>query len=284
MQAGINLEFARTEGFDFEEGLRKAREAGYEYTEAYAYSPIFIAVNSHLSVVTTTDYHHMNTDEADPARINALLAELGLRFSTLDVHSCLLLPQVGVPYLCKAIDLAAEVGSPIVMSDEGPLDEGWLSLDDAFDIFCISLEALIAHARPKGVKIAVEQHNALTTRAEFLEKLLDRFSPDDLGINFDSGNSFLAGNDPVEMLRPIADRVIHVHAKQIPESQVHLRGHVTGIRVGVGIGEGVIDFDGIISVLADAGYEGVVSMECDTFAQAQESLPRLNELFAKYGS
>ncbi len=52
------------------------------------------------------------------------MQRLGLSFSAFDVHTSLLLPQVGVPYLMKAIDLASEVNCPIVMSDEGPLPAG----------------------------------------------------------------------------------------------------------------------------------------------------------------
>ena len=118
----------------------------------------------------------------------------------------------------KAIDLASEVNCPIVMSDEGPLPAGWMPLERGFEIFCISLEAIIRYAEPKGVRVAVELHNALTTRPEYLARLMARFGPGDLGINFDTGNFFLAGNDPVEALKPIAHRVIHVHAKEIPAS------------------------------------------------------------------
>lgn len=279
MYAGINLEFARTEGFSFEEGLRRSSEAGYEFVEPYVYSIVDVPINSHLAVRTTTGYNHIDTGTADARKVSSLMDNLGLRFSAFDVHSSLLLPQIGVPYLVRAIDFAADVDCPIVMSDEGPLPEGWMSLDRAFDIMCISMEAIVKHAQARGVRMAVELHNALTTRPDKLGLLLERFSPDELGVNFDTGNSFLAGNDPVEMLKGVADRVIHVHAKDIPESQLHLRGKVTGARVGVAVGDGVIDMAGIVSALASAGYDGVISVECDTLAEAEKSLARLEELF-----
>ena len=59
---------------------------------------------------------------------------------------------------------------------------------------------------------------------------------------------------------PIAHRVIHVHAKEIPAAQLGERGRVTGTRVGVAVGDGVIDFAGVIGVLAsDPESDGLQS-------------------------
>jgi len=280
MHAGINLEFARSEGLDLEEALRRAAAAGYRFVEPYAYTPVSLTVNSHLGLETTTPYHHLHADTADVPALNRLRTELGLEFSALDAHATLLLPQIGVPYVRRAIELAAGLACPIVMSDEGPVPEAWMPLDRAMDIFSVSLEAIIPQAKASGVRFAVELHNALTARPEMLDKLLRRFGPEELGVNFDTGNAFLAGNDPVEYLRGIADRVIHVHLKDIPAAQVSERGRVTGTRVGVAAGDGVLDLPGIIGVLAKAGYTGVLSVECDTLNQARRSLTRVERLLS----
>ena len=105
-----------------------------------------------------------------------------------------------------------------------------------------------------------------------------RFGPDELGVNFDTGNCFLAGNDPVEYVRAVASRVVHVHVKDIPATQLAERGKVTGTRVGVAAGEGVVDLPGILEVLAAAGYQGVLSVECGTWAQARASRQYLERL------
>ena len=77
-----------------------------------------------------------------------------------------------------------------------------------------------------------------------------------MGVNFDTGNSFLAGNDPVEYLRGVAGRVVHVHVKDIPAAQLPDRGKITGTRVGVAVGDGVVDLAGIVGVLAAVRYRG----------------------------
>jgi len=278
MNIGVNLEFARTDNLSATQAMKQAAEAGYEYVEPYVYSDIRMPINSHLVLRTDTPYHHFHTSQTDVTAINQLREDLGLSFSAVDAHCSLLLAQFGTEYLKAAIDFAARTACPIVMSDEGPLSLDWMDLDKSFDLMCFALEQVVKYSRSRGVKYAMELHNALTAQPDYVVKLLSRFGPDDLGVNFDTGNSFLAGNDPVEYLERIADRVIHVHVKDIPKSQLDQRGKVTGTRVGVAAGDGEVDSPGIIELLDNAGYDGVLSVECDTFDQARRSLAYLRGL------
>jgi sugar phosphate isomerase/epimerase len=263
---------------DFETALRQARAAGYLFVEPYVYSPLSVAINSHLLVSTISPYYHLDAGRVHPGPLSRLLGELGLSFSAMDAHTSLLLPQVGVPALRRAIDLAVELNCPLVISDEGPLPTDWMSLEQGFDVLCLSLESVVAYAQKRQVKFALEMHNALTTRPDYLRRILAQFGPGELGLNFDTGNSFLAGNDPVEHARQVAQRVVHVHLKDIPEWLLAERGRVTGARVGVAIGGGVVDLRGVVSALATAGYQGVLSVECGTLTQAKASLPTVREL------
>jgi len=83
----------------------------------------------------------------------------------------------------------------------------------------------------------------------------------------DTGNTFIAGQDPVAYLEKFIDRVTHVHIKDVSESlAAAARGEQTGIPVShCALGEGV-NADNIrkcLEVLRDHGYEGVLSMECE---------------------
>lgn len=275
MQPGLNLEFARSEQLGLETAMRTAAEAGYRFVEPYVYSEISVTLNSHVTLHTASAYHHLEAGRADVAGLKRVRDALGLQFSAFDAHASLLLPQLGVPYLCRALDLAAELECPVVMSDEGPVPTDWMTLDQGFDLLCVSLEAVVRHAQRRGIQFALELHNALTAQPDRLVTLLQRFGPRELGVNFDTGNSFLAGNDPVEYVRRVASRVVHVHVKDIPASQLPERGRVTGTRVGVAVGDGVVDVRGIVTVLREAGYTGVLSVECDTLEQARASRPVL---------
>jgi sugar phosphate isomerase/epimerase len=278
MKVGVNLEFARTDNLSATQAMKQAAQAGYEYVEPYVYSDIRLPINSHLVLQTDTPYHHFHTGQTDVTAINQLREQLQLSFSAVDAHCSLLLPQFGTEYLKAAIDFAAQTACPIVMSDEGPLSLDWMGLDKSFDIMCFALEQVVKYSHSRRVQYAMELHNALTAQPDYVVKLLNRFGPDDLGVNFDTGNSFLAGNDPVEYLERVADRVIHVHVKDIPKSQLNQRGKVTGTRVGAAAGDGEVNLPGVIEVLDNVSYDGVLSVECDTFEQAQRSLAYLKGL------
>ena len=78
------------------------------------------------------------------------------------------------------------------------------------------------------------------------------------------------------MLEAVVDRVVHVHAKDISRKQADAeRGKVTGTAVGCACGDGEIDWHRIVRRLKQAGYTGVLSVECGTEDQARRSLAYL---------
>lgn len=123
-----------------------------------------------------------------------------------------------------------------------------------------------------GVKFALEVH---PTEIAFdyytTQRLLKefRYRPT-LGINFDPSHLIWQGVDPVVFLRDFIDHVYHVHMK---DAYVNLDGrngilgsHLTfgDMRRGwnfVSLGHGDVDFDKIMRVLNEAGYEGPLSVE-----------------------
>jgi hypothetical protein len=48
MQAGLNLEFARSGGLTLDAAMAKAAEVGHRYVEPYVYSRVCVPINSHL--------------------------------------------------------------------------------------------------------------------------------------------------------------------------------------------------------------------------------------------
>jgi sugar phosphate isomerase/epimerase len=105
-----------------------------------------------------------------------------------------------------------------------------------------------------------------------------------LGVNFDTGNAYLSGTDPYKFLDIVKDRVVYLHAKDISIQQSEAeRGKVTGTPVGCACGEGVIDWARVIEILRGARYEGVLSVECGTQAQAASSLKHLRPLVTEEG-
>jgi sugar phosphate isomerase/epimerase len=103
-----------------------------------------------------------------------------------------------------------------------------------------------------------------------------------LKINYDTGNAYLGGEDPYEGLKTVGHLVAHVHAKDISlqHSQAE-RGKTTGTPVGCACGDGVIDWARVVSILREAGFHGVLSVECGTPDQAARSLAHLESILSK---
>jgi sugar phosphate isomerase/epimerase len=105
-----------------------------------------------------------------------------------------------------------------------------------------------------------------------MARMLDFFDTPLLRMNMDTGNTFIAGQDPVAFLERFKDRVSHVHVKDVSSSlAAAMRGELTGIAVSqTAIGDGV-NVDNIrrcFDILVDMGYgqngrDGVVSIECE---------------------
>ena len=83
----------------------------------------------------------------------------------------------------------------------------------------------------------------------------------------DTGNTFIAGQDPVAFLKRFINKVNHVHVKDVSESLARaVRGGQTGIAVSqCALGDGV-NADNIkqcLALLRDHGYAGTLSIECE---------------------
>jgi sugar phosphate isomerase/epimerase len=100
-----------------------------------------------------------------------------------------------------------------------------------------------------------------------MERMLNFFDTPHLRMNMDTGNTFIAGQDPVAFLQQFKDRVSHVHIKDVSESlAAAARGELTGIAVSqtaIGDGVNVDNIKACVDILVDIGYDGVFSLECE---------------------
>jgi sugar phosphate isomerase/epimerase len=100
-----------------------------------------------------------------------------------------------------------------------------------------------------------------------MEKMLAFADSPCLRMNMDTGNTFIAGQDPVAFLQRFINKVSHVHVKDVSESLAAIaRGGQTGIAVShCALGDGV-NADNIrrcLALLRDHRYTGVLSIECE---------------------
>ena len=113
------------------------------------------------------------------------------------------------------------------------------------------------------------------------------------GVQYDPSNALVAGDDPVELLRAVADRVVSMHAsdRYLAEgaSLDDLRqtdgtlGYSPNLRHGV-TGKGLNDYDSIFRILAEHGYQGWISIEdgMNGMEEMAESLAFLRGKVAKH--
>ena len=267
---GINLEFVRHEDKCFEWGVAKAAELGYEYVEPM--------VHLGRELLSEAGYFHSVSMFDDPLRIKRACAKSGVKLSGLSSHCPLIKPEISVEYLKQAIRFAAECGAPVVNTDEGPKPT-WSTEEEDHVLMRYTLMEAAKVAEPRGVLIGLEPHQQYTKHPDGLDRIYRLVKSPVIGINFDTGNSYLCGHDPYKWLARVVGRLVHLHAKDIAVEQSNAeRGKVTGTPVGCACGDGVIDWARVIKLCRKAKRDIVLSVECGTVEQAGRSIEHLKKL------
>ena len=142
-----------------------------------------------------------------------------------------------------------------------------LTHDQALEMMKRSYGQIIEVAERYKMIIDIEPHGYYTTKPEFMEKMLAFVDSPYLRMNMDTGNTFIAGQDPVAFLQKFKNKVSHVHVKDVSESlAAHYAASLTGIAVSqCAIGDGVNgeNIKKCFDILVDMDYNGVVSLECE---------------------
>jgi len=272
IEPGLNLEFIRCEDKPFEEAVRRAAELGYQYVEPM--------VHNGRELLSEGGYFHSFSMDNDPLEMKDILDKHGVKASALSAHCPLMRPEISVPYLEKAIRLAAAVGAPVVNTDEG-IRPGWLEDEECFQVMRYTLKKVLQVAERYSVDVAIEPHQSITTKTAGLLRVAALVKSPRLKVNYDTGNAYLGGEDPYKGLQAVLPLLAHIHAKDISLGQAEgERGKVTGTPVGCACGEGVIDWARVIGILGQAGWSGVLSVECGTPKQAADSLKSLKKALA----
>lgn len=267
---GINMEFVRNADKSFEWGVEKAAELGYEYVEPM--------VHWGRELLSEAGYFHSVSMLDDPYRIRRACEKAGVKLSGLSSHTPLCKPEISTEYLKQAIRFAAECGAPVVNTDEGPKPP-WTTEAEDFILMKYVLTEAARVAEPRGILIGIEPHQQYSKSPDGLDRICNLVNSPVIGINFDTGNSYLAGQDPVKWLKHTTSRLVHLHAKDISVRQSGAeRGKVSGTPVGCACGEGVIDWQQIIKICKTAPRDIVMSVECGTIDEAQRSIKHLKSL------
>ena len=251
-KVSCNIDAFRHSDRTFDYAVKALRDLGFDAVEP--------EVLDGRCIYTIYHYCPMVSLEDDPTEVKKLAEDNDLEISCISAHTSLLNTEYGARYLKRAIKFADKVGTSIVNTSEGPKPKG-MSDDEAFRLIQANLNDVLRMAKNYGLTVTVEPHGEYTTNAQGLLKIMGLTKFDNLGINLDTGNVYLSGNDPLQTLRAVKKYVKYMHVKDIGGALLDARGKVTGTPVGVAIGKGNVDVKGCIGELKGAGYKGYYSIE-----------------------
>jgi inosose dehydratase len=207
---------------------------------------------------------------SDPLKLKKYLDSMGLKVSQLDAAYPMSCPEGqsrGIGYTTRAIQFAKALDCPCVdTTDGGRKPEGYTD-KEVMALIKQYYRVVLEWAERYDIIINIEPHGPYTTNPDTMEQILDFSDSPLLRMNFDTGNSFIAGQDPVEFLRRFRHKVSHCHIKDVSEELAKaVRGGETGIASSVvAIGEGVNadNIAGCIELLKEMDWDGVLSIECE---------------------
>ena len=188
-------------------------------------------------------------------------------------------PEAAVDRLTRAIVLADMIGARVVNTDE-MLKPDWMDDVEAHQAMHYTLQRLSHVAARHEIFICIEPHGIYTKTAE---GLLQHREPRSLAV--DRGQLGHRKFLPRRPRRSLRGPDARPRSRASRPCQGHHIGHaaaergkVTGTPVGCACGDGVVDWERVLSILDPLDREITLSVECGTIDQAARSLAFLRKL------
>ena len=176
-----------------------------------------------------------------------------------------------------------------------------LPLDEGIKIAADCIYDCLPYAEERNITLILENHYKddfwlypeFAQKMEVFCKLLDRIHHPFFGVNYDPSNTYLADEDPIELLRRVSDRVVTMHASDrflkegtladLAKEEGGVSGYAKRLSHGE-IGKGLNNYDAIFSELKRVGFDSWISIEdgVDGMAQLERSVAFLNKKIPEY--
>ncbi|MCC9658280.1 sugar phosphate isomerase/epimerase family protein [Rhodopirellula halodulae] len=176
-----------------------------------------------------------------------------------------------------------------------------LTIDQGKQLAADCIHDCLPYAAERDITLILENHykDDFWEYPEFAQQmpvfcqLVDAINHPNFGVNYDPSNAFLAGDDPLELLKRVSDRVVTMHASDrfLTEGTLDdLRSEESGSvgyasRLSHGeIGKGLNDYDAIFAELHSKGFDSWISIEdgVDGIEQLQRSAEFLRNKIAQH--
>jgi len=237
-----------------EHNLKLAKEAGFscaDITDTHSGGSMFASAGLSASVSL----------DSNPFDIKRLFEKYDMEIMTISAHASLLEASNPGEYqtreIMQAIRFAAAIGIRDVVTTETYPKSDWaksLSYDQCIFTCAEKLYQPCRMAEDYGVNVIFEPHGPITDSISGIGDVMALLgNPKSLGVNMDTGNSWLGGTDPVELAKTYKDKIYHIHWKDLGEEWVAKRGTIYGCGFStIPVGTGKIDVAGVIEVLKDS--------------------------------
>ena len=224
--------------------------------------------------------------DSHPAKIRKLVDEFDITLTSVCAHANLLDPaspdRYGTTEVIKAIRLAHLLGIKQVITTElEPKTEFGRNLTRDEMLFSIKekLHEPVLWAEELGIDLLPEPHGELTDTVEGMTAILDALGHEEtVGVNLDTGNSWLGGGDPLEFVKVFGSRIKHVHWKDMEAHWEPKRGTIYGCGMAmIPLGDGVVEVRKVLDALLESGFDGPTTLEIAGEDNVKKSVERLRE-------
>lgn len=231
--------------------------------------------------VTHVDVDNFTDREA--AKVKEIMCASEVEISGLGYYPNPLAPdeteaQVAVEHLKKVIAAAARLGVTRVNTFVG---RDWTrSVEDNWPRFRSTWPPIIAFAEQNRVRVGIENCPMLFTSDEWpggknlatspaiWRRMFSEIPSPNFGLNYDPSHMVWQQMDTIRPLREFADRLFHIHAKDVRVDrerldEVGIMAHPLEYHTPKLPGLGEVNWGRFFSVLGDVGYNGPVCIEVE---------------------
>jgi len=225
--------------------------------------------------------HKMPTD---PTALRAVLEPHGLQFISgwhslnLLTHSVEDEKKAIQPHLdllkamgCK-VCIVCETSNAIHGDDDCALSKSPVLPDNQWQEFGAAVEAIAEYCAEHDITLVYHHHmGTIVETGTEIDAFMANTGPA-TKLLLDTGHAWFGGSDPAVLAEKYMDRVSHLHAKNVrleirKEVEENGLSFLEGVRRGVftvpGDPEGGIDFEPVLKIAADHGYEGWLVIEAE---------------------
>lgn len=230
------------------------------------------------------DQPHLYPPEYDTdklAQVKASLAKNGLKPTNLNSFTLFAvgdtyLPswiepeaerrRIRVDHTLACLEIAAFIGCRnISVPPGGPLPQN-MTRSEALRLFHQGMDQVIPKAEELGVQLLIEpEPNLLMERTAEIKPFVSDIQTPAVGINFDIGHFFCAGEDPATAFDELFPWIGHIHIEDIAPTREH--NHLIA-------GLGAIDFPAVFTAMKRAGYRHDMSLELYPYTNRPEEAGR----------